>query len=145
MSAKQVRVQFLCEKRQLEFKHDFPSSLVGPAALGNPAMPEMFTTVMRPIVLQHAEAALQACEDKCSAKGCTRDASTVVATPMSVSANSITGVVALQWSLTGFWEGGEGEEGRQEGRVPISRIRPRPVLMSEHSTSTRSMTPLSSS
>ncbi|ROW11999.1 hypothetical protein VPNG_05260 [Cytospora leucostoma] len=83
MSTKPARFQFLCEKRQLEFKHDVPSSLIGPAAVANPAMPEMFTTVMRPIVLQHAEAALQACEDKCSAKGCNRDSVTIVATPMS--------------------------------------------------------------
>ncbi|KAJ0120945.1 hypothetical protein N8I77_003480 [Diaporthe amygdali] len=83
MTTKPVRCQFLCEKRQLEFKHDIPSSLVGPAALSNPAMPQMFTTVMRPIVLEHAEASLKACEDKCSAKDCKRDASTVVATPMS--------------------------------------------------------------
>lgn len=82
---KQVRCQFLCEKRQLEFKHDIPSSLVGPAALGNPAMPQMFTNVMRPIVMEHAEASLKACEDKCSSKDCKRDATTVVATPMSVS------------------------------------------------------------
>lgn len=85
MTTKQVRCQFLCEKRQLEFKHDIPSSLVGPAALGNPAMPQMFTTVMRPIVMEHAEASLKACEDKCSSKDCKRDATTVVATPMSVS------------------------------------------------------------
>lgn len=85
MTTKPVRCQFLCEKRQLEFKHDIPSSLVGPAALGNPAMPQMFTTVMRPIVMEHAEASLKACEDKCSSKDCKRDATTVVATPMSVS------------------------------------------------------------
>lgn len=80
-----ARMQFLCEKRQLEFKHDIPSSLIGPASVGNPAMPEMFTRVMRPIVLEHAKAALDACEAKCSSKGCERDAATVVATPMSVS------------------------------------------------------------
>lgn len=85
MTTKPARFQFLCEKRQLEFKHDIPSSLIGQAALANPAMPEMFTTVLRPIVLQHAEAALQACEDKCSAKDCGRSTSTIVATPMSVS------------------------------------------------------------
>lgn len=85
MTTKPVRCQFLCEKRQLEFKHDIPSSLVGPAALGNPAMPQMFTTVMRPIVMEHAEASLKACEPKCSSKDCKRDATTVVATPMSVS------------------------------------------------------------
>lgn len=85
MTTKPVRCQFLCEKRQLEFKHDIPSSLVGPAALGNPAMPQMFTTVMRPIVMEHADASLKACEDKCSSKDCKRDATTVVATPMSVS------------------------------------------------------------
>ncbi|ROV97364.1 hypothetical protein VMCG_06891 [Cytospora schulzeri] len=83
MTTKPARFQFLCEKRQLEFKHDIPSSLIGQAALVNPAMPEMFTTVMRPIVLQHAEVALQACEDKCSAKDCGRDTTTIVATPMS--------------------------------------------------------------
>ncbi|KUI53350.1 Protein translocase subunit SecA [Cytospora mali] len=83
MTTKPARFQFLCERRQLEFKHDIPSSLIGQAALSNPAMPEMFTTVMRPIVLQHAEAALQACEDKCSFQGCKRDATTIVATPMS--------------------------------------------------------------
>lgn len=83
MTTKSVRCQFLCEKRQLEFKHDIPSSLVGPAALGNPAMPQMFTTVMRPIVMEHADASLKACEDKCSSKDCKRDATTVVVTPMS--------------------------------------------------------------
>lgn len=80
-----ARIQFLCEKRQINWTHDIPSSLIGPASLSNPAMPEMFSLVMRPIVMEHAKDALDACEPKCSSKGCERDATTIVATPMSVS------------------------------------------------------------
>lgn len=85
-TAKQaVRMQFLCEKRQLEFKEEIPASLIGVEAVFKPAMPKMFELTLAPIVMKHAAEALDACEDKCSAKGCERDATTIVATPMSVS------------------------------------------------------------
>lgn len=85
MSGKQsVRMQFLCEKRQLEFREDVPRSLVGPEAVMKPAMPKMFELTLAPIVMKHAGEALEACEDKCSSKDCTKDATTIVATPMSV-------------------------------------------------------------
>lgn len=85
-TAKQaVRMQFLCEKRQLEFKEEIPVSLIGTEAVLKPAMPKMFELTLGPIVMKHAGEALDACEDKCSSKGCERDATTIVATPMSVS------------------------------------------------------------
>lgn len=80
-----VRMQFLCEKRQLEFKEDIPVSLIGIEAAQKPAMPKMFEMTLSPIVMKHAGEALDACEAKCSSKGCEKDATTVVATPMSVS------------------------------------------------------------
>ncbi|KAF3766444.1 hypothetical protein M406DRAFT_68784 [Cryphonectria parasitica EP155] len=83
-SAKQsVRMQFLCEKRQLDFHEEVPKSLIGPEALTNPAMPKMFEMTMAPVIKKHAGEALGACEAKCSAKSCERPSSTVVATPMS--------------------------------------------------------------
>lgn len=84
-AAKQsVRMQFLCEKRQLEFREDVPKSLVGPEAIMKPAMNRMFELTLGPIVMKHAGDALDACEDKCSSKGCNRPATSIVATPMSV-------------------------------------------------------------
>ncbi|PSR78137.1 hypothetical protein BD289DRAFT_444347 [Coniella lustricola] len=83
-AAKQsVRMQFLCEKRQLEFREDVPKSLVGPEAAMKPAMNRMFELTLGPIVMKHAADALDACEDKCSSKGCNRPATSIVATPMS--------------------------------------------------------------
>lgn len=85
-TAKQpVRMQFLCEKRQIEFKEEIPASLIGVEAVLKPAMPKMFELTLAPIVMKHAAEALAACEDKCSSKGCEKDATTIVATPMSVS------------------------------------------------------------
>ncbi|KAJ4405026.1 hypothetical protein N0V82_010388, partial [Gnomoniopsis sp. IMI 355080] len=83
-TAKQaVRMQFLCEKRQIEFKEEIPASLIGVEAVLKPAMPKMFEMTLAPIVMKHASEALAACEDKCSSKGCEKDATTIVATPMS--------------------------------------------------------------
>lgn len=85
-TAKQpVRMQFLCEKRQIEFIEEIPASLIGVEAVLKPAMPKMFELTLAPIVMKHASEALAACEDKCSSKGCEKDATTIVATPMSVS------------------------------------------------------------
>lgn len=83
-----ARIQFLCEKRQHTWVHALPSSLIGPASLANPAMPDMFALVMRPIVRMHARDALDACEAQCSAKDCPRSAATIVATPMSYLHNA---------------------------------------------------------
>lgn len=84
-----VRMQFLCEKRQIEFIEEIPASLIGVEAVMKPAMPKMFELTLAPIVMKHASEALAACEDKCSSKGCEKDATTIVATPMSVSRLSL--------------------------------------------------------
>lgn len=82
---REVRIQFLCEKRQVEKREEVPSGLIGQDAARRPHMQPMFERTLRPIVMRHAAEALDACEDKCSSKGCDRDATTIVATPMSVS------------------------------------------------------------
>lgn len=84
-SKREVRIQFLCEKRQVDKREEVPTGLIGQDAARNPLMGPMFERTMRPIVMKHAAEALDACEKKCSSKGCERDATTVVATPMSVS------------------------------------------------------------
>lgn len=84
-SKREVRIQFLCEKRQVDKREEVPTGLIGQDAARSPHMRAMFERTMRPIVMRHAAEALDACEAKCSSKGCERDATTIVATPMSVS------------------------------------------------------------
>lgn len=95
-----VRMQFLCEKRQIEFIEEIPASLIGVEAVLKPAMPKMFELTLAPIVMKHAAEALAACEDKCSSKGCEKDATTIVATPMSVSCLLYFPSFSLLLSLT---------------------------------------------
>lgn len=92
---REVRIQFLCEKRQVDRREEVPSGLIGQDAARSPHMAPMFERTMRPIVMKHAAEALEACEDKCSSKGCEREATTIVATPMSVSCISLCCAVLL--------------------------------------------------
>lgn len=82
---REVRIQFLCEKRQVDKREEVPTGLIGQEAARNPNMGPMFERTLGPIVKKHAAEALDACEKKCSSKGCDQDATTIVATPMSVS------------------------------------------------------------
>lgn len=87
---REVRIQFLCEKRQVDKREEVPTGLIGQDAARSPHMPAMFARTMAPIVMKHAAEALDACEAKCSSKGCEKDATTIVATPMSVSVFSVS-------------------------------------------------------
>lgn len=78
-------MEFLCERMQLKKRESVPRGLIGPRATASPLYRKMFEQVMEPICMKNASEALQACEEKCSSKGCEKAAVEVVSTPMSVS------------------------------------------------------------
>jgi hypothetical protein len=81
MSRRTVRFEFQCENARLKFNHDIDARLIGPISLNpNHHYQSQFLKAVRPILLEHYAACLNASGPTCSE--CPRPKREALTTPM---------------------------------------------------------------